>query len=589
MYSYKIDKLIYKNGLEVNPGTLTVFVGPNNSGKSRLLKDILLLSTSNQNLTTILQEVEFVLPDSYEHFAEAYKINVVQQNGSFFLRTLDSSLTKGHSLNVGGINWHNDLKSWLLKERYENAEFIRMARGNFASYFGHFLVTLLLTEDRLKLTKESPSGQVKHEVNNLLQAFYKEGKDAEVRLREIVKSTFNIDVRLDYSSLTTLCIRVGQDLDKISRDPMESREEFEKLERLDEQGDGIKSFISTYLSILLGQKPVLLLDEPEAFLHPPQAFRLGELIAEQAINNKQIFIATHSVDLLRGILSRRQDITLLRLNRENNVSTYKFLNPEELKAISNDPLLGSSRILEGIFYKGVVVLEADSDATFYQRISRPFGNSDDIHYAHAHNKQTVTKVAEPYRSLGVRFCVIVDFDVFRERDEFKKILESLAFPHEEFEQLLQLRQILIEEIEASDPNEILLQMNQDLEMLLQENKTEGDAASKLLRARRQLKRIREERSSWHLYKQQGKFALSDVNQKTFDQIDQICVQRGLFIVPVGELESWLVDFSVSRTSNKSKWIVTALEQIPNLVADENSYPWSFMKRVHEYLNPTNHA
>jgi hypothetical protein len=85
-------------------------------------------------------------------------------------------------------------------------------------------------------------------------------------------------------------------------------------------------------------------------------------------------------------------------------SPYKInqLDPADLEDFFSNPLLSSPRILEAIFYKAAVIVEADSDSVFYQRISRRIRVSDDIHYAHAHNKQTVFKVAEPYKKLGLK-------------------------------------------------------------------------------------------------------------------------------------------------------------------------------------------
>ena len=49
-------------------------------------------------------------------------------------------------------------------------------------------------------------------------------------------------------------------------------------------------------AIVSNKKPVFLLDEPEAFLHPPQALQLGEIISGLVEPSQQIFIATHSAD-----------------------------------------------------------------------------------------------------------------------------------------------------------------------------------------------------------------------------------------------------------------------------------------------------
>ena len=163
----------------------------------------------------------------------------------------------------------------------------------------------------------------------------------------------------------------------------------------------------------------------EAFLHPPQARKLGELIAQYS-RDRQMFIATHSSDLLSGILAKRQeDVTVIRIDRQKNNNKIDSMDHTHLTEIMNHPLLSSSRILEAIFYKGTVIVEADSDSTFYQRISRMIRTSDDIHYVHAHSKQAICKVAEAYTKLGIRFSAIVDFDALRVQNEFRNLISSM--------------------------------------------------------------------------------------------------------------------------------------------------------------------
>lgn len=40
-YRYKINKINLKDGTSIQPGRVNVFVGPNNCGKTQLLKDML--------------------------------------------------------------------------------------------------------------------------------------------------------------------------------------------------------------------------------------------------------------------------------------------------------------------------------------------------------------------------------------------------------------------------------------------------------------------------------------------------------------------------------------------------------------------
>jgi hypothetical protein len=294
---------------------------------------------------------------------------------------------------VSGPNpdWHDQFNS-MIQHVLDNWNPDNAAM--FAYYFGNYFVTRLTTESRLTITKEGPSGDTQRgETQNLLQAFFREGRSAEERLSELVNSAFEaLHVKLDYTGLSNLRFRVGQSFDGVPEDPRDARPIMEAYDKLDDQGDGIRSFVATVLSLLVGNRPVLLLDEPEAFLHPPQALQLGATIANEVSDDRQIIVATHSVDLLRGILSKRADVDILRLSRNGNSTKSTKLSSEDVRGIANDPLLSSTRILDGLFYKGVVVVEADSDSAFYQRVARSARPGDEIHYAHAHNKQTIHKV-----------------------------------------------------------------------------------------------------------------------------------------------------------------------------------------------------
>ena len=78
---------------------------------------------------------------------------------------------------------------------------------------------------------------------------------------------------------------------------------------LETQGDGMRSFAAVMLHALVERThSVQFLDEPEAFLHPPQARLLGRYIAEgRAGRSSQLFIATHNTDVLEGLIEGGSD------------------------------------------------------------------------------------------------------------------------------------------------------------------------------------------------------------------------------------------------------------------------------------------
>src|SRR5262245_45189662 len=168
-------------------------------------------------------------------------------------------------------------------------------------------------------------------------------------------------------------------------------------EKLDDQGDGIRSFVGIIVALLTLKRGLFLIDEPEAFLHPPQAFRIGSLIADQSNQSRQIILATHSADVVRGILSRTNDVAIIRFEPTGNTNHFNHLNAQRLKTIIKGPLLSSARVLDGLFYGGAVVVEADADARFYQAASVKRSRALDLHFVNADNKQTVPTIVKLYR------------------------------------------------------------------------------------------------------------------------------------------------------------------------------------------------
>ncbi len=578
-FTYKIDEIRFSDGTCIQPSALTVIVGPNNSGKSRALRDIETLITGRSRPRVVVTGLSHSMPRDVCEFREAYKVEPhTDQNNSIFFGCLSSNLTTRHRVHIGH-DWEEELGKHLSLQNDH-------ARVILASWFGNMFVSMFSTEDRLKLVKESESA-LPDDAESLLQALYVEGREVEDEIRLIFQEAFQKDIRLDYSALRKLLLRIGNDLSSAPADGRDALGYYKTVEKLDDQGDGMRSFIATLITLFVGKRPVLLLDEPEAFLHPPQAFRLGEVIAQQSSADRQVIVATHSSELLRGILSQRQDVTILRVNRIEEKSDVKILSSKDVALFANDPLLSSTRILDGIFYKGAIIVEADADAVFYQRIGRQLSGADNYHFAHAHNKQTVARVLAPYLSLGIRYAAIVDFDIIRVKSEFISLVEKFKFSKEDTLALDKLRSKIVEYVEKVPPAELLEKVLDSLRKKIAAVESDSQNADlKLSKLLADLKKVRESGTAWEIYKKKGRLALDDAGREAFDELWKICASKGLFIVPIGELEGWMEQHDLPHTSNKSKWIVAALQHIPKLAPNVSLEPWSFLSSVFNYLGNT---
>ena len=130
---------------------------------------------------------------------------------------------------------------------------------------------------------------------------------------------------------------------------------------------GCVSLATVVLHVLAPTTPsVLLLDEPEAFLHPPQARLLGEIIAKERSPQAQLFVATHSTDVLQGLVNAASNnLRVLRMQRDGNVNRIKELDKEKVRTMSVDPLLKHSSVMSGLFHERVIICESDADCLFY--------------------------------------------------------------------------------------------------------------------------------------------------------------------------------------------------------------------------------
>jgi len=149
--------------------------------------------------------------------------------------------------------------------------------------------------------------------------------------------------------------------------------------------------------------------------------------------DKQLIIATHSTDIIRGVLeSPGIRIKVIRLRREDNKNIARELSHEDIEEVWADPVLRYSNILDGLFYERVVVCESDGDCRFYQAIADSLREKDDhgflrdVMFAQAGGKGGIPKLVRALRKLEVPVIAVVDFDLLRERSDVSNILSALG-------------------------------------------------------------------------------------------------------------------------------------------------------------------
>lgn len=568
MAQIRINSLTFSDGNSVDLADLTVIVGPNNSGKTRLLLDIDALAREQK--AVVLRGIDLTPPSILDDlFAQTSAVGAEDTtNNSFHVRAISASLREGFNTQFGG-------------GRIQVEAFMRDP-AQVRRHFGSLMLARLGTEERLTIAKASPPTSNTVPPTNLLQVLYRD-PDALERVNCVFRGIFGTSLRLDYSELVLLKLRVGTDIDRVPVDPQRALYEFPKYPLLDDQGDGMRSAAAVLLALEAVHRPITLIDEPEAFLHPPQARALGRHLGCNP-GSRQIIIATHSTDLLRGVLAGGKDLRVIRLARRGNQNVPHVIDPDVIRALTQDPLLSSARVLEGIFYRGAIVTEADADRAFYERVAAEVLLDNDFHYTHAQNKQTISRVVDAYRKLGVPCASIVDIDLLNDAVELRKLLIAHGADAAECAAALSLRETVEAAVCAEPAAERLAGMIDTLRhgIALAEDAVQ-DAADRATALARVCDRVKNQKSPWQPVKQGGVDALPSGVQSVFADLAARCAQHGLFLVPVGELEGWLRGRVPLSESNKHDWIVHALQVLPNLQVRLEERPWSFIADVHHYL------
>ena len=334
---------------------------------------------------------------------------------------------------------------------------------------------------------------------------------------------------------------------------------------LEEQGDGMRSFAAVTLHVLAARgHSIQLLDEPEAFLHPPQARLLGRYIAESKTGTSQLFIATHSTDVLEGLIEGGSDkVRIVRLRREGDVNHIKELNKQQTKTVTEDSLARFSRVFDGVFFEHVVICEADADCMFYQSfLNLPSISGDrrpDVLFVHASGKHRMAKLSDTLRSLDVPVSVIADIDILNDENTFKNLFQKLGGNWEEIE--TSWKAVSDHVVKRRPPRNA-----EDVASLITKELEDVSGKAEFPKEKeRAIKDVFKDASPWSAMKSSGRPALSHGSQST----NLIRFARNVAIIGFGScrLESLKV-FAVAlarmaRDSSRRFWKRATWKPIPS--------------------------
>jgi hypothetical protein len=526
---------------------ITVFVGPNNSGKSKVLQELhRYCVTGQRNLGDVI--LEHIVFDQFipEKIEERIK-NVILSP------SLGETIQPDHIIVGKKGNRFNVQRAALTEAlRDTNAH-----APQFCQWYLTYNTLILDGKNRINLVNQQSAGDLLTPPHTSFQVLFRDN-ERRGEVRRIIHDAFGLFFAIDPTKLGSLRLSLAPRAPVSEIEERGIHDEAVKYHAsavsIEQASDGVKAFTGLITEIIAGDPLVLLIDEPEAFLHPALSFTLGKEIALASLgSDKRLFVSTHSPNFVMGCIQSGAPVNIVRLTYRNGVATARVLPSADILRLMRNPLLRSTGVLGGLFYEFVVVTESDTDRAFYQEINErllrnnPNSGIPNCLFLNAQNKQTVRTIIRPLRELGIPAAGVVDVDVLKEGGAvWTDFLSSGFIPEIEQHPLSSHRNAVKQKFDATGQD---MKRNGGLELL---SGSDREAANNL-----------------------------------FDRL----AQYGLFVVRRGELESWLPQLSGS--GHGPSWLIDVFEKMgedpdsPSYLRPGTGDVWEFVSTIKGWLSEPN--
>lgn len=532
--------------IELSENEKVILVGPNNSGKSQSLREIVnICQTGNKSQSLVVKDLKLEKRGNSNDL-----LSYLKDNANLIQNQFQISDYIIHEAHVQF--WDNN--PYLINGLHVGS------------------IKNIAANERLNICNQQNSispGQQKSKPQHVLY----DDEDLMERVSGLFRSAFSKDLMFDFRGGSKLPIHVGiipkSDgvVDRVGNDYISK---IRKNPLLDQQGDGIKSYAGILFETVASERDITLLDEPEAFLHPPQMRKLGETLSSEV--KGQLIVSTHSSDILRGFLEgTKGKVRILRIQREGDVNVVHEAASETIKELWEKPELRYSNALEGIFHEQTIICEDDSDCRLINSVADYITNNSeasfkDTSYVPTGGKHGIPKVASVLKKIGVPIKALYDIDFLSERDLVKNSVVAFGGNWADIEVLWERVDSAVRGgVKPKSIEDIKSEIIQTLQNAEQGKLPKGDVSS-----------LMKQGKAWNEVKKFGEVAIPNGQaQQDYKALKVALENLGIFVVPVGEIENFCPEIG----SHGPKFVTKLLTEV-KLVDERLKKLREFVSHIH---------
>ena len=538
-----ISRLTFSDGqcFSFDPGDKILLVGPNNSGKSLSLREVhKIASRGNQERTLAIKNIDMRKTGSAENLKEFLETEGTWSDGVYQYK--DWQL---HGTSIG---------------RWEQPYIVKDLTLGFMKN--------ITASDRLQICDVQPSISPTDQKSKPQHVLYDDSTKM-IEISQLFKRAFGEDVMFVFRGGSTLPIHVGElpgfqgMVDRVGDKYVNA---VRNNPLLHEQGDGMKSYAGLLFEAIVAARDITLIDEPEAFLHPPQMRQLGHTLATRV--SGQLLVATHSADIVRGFLEgTRGNLRILRIRREETRNVVREATPDVIRKLWE----GYSNALDGIFHEQTIFCEDDSDCRLINAVADHIAATrdqawKDTAYVPTGGKHRIPDVADVLRQIGVPVKAVFDIDLLSEEDLVRKAV--IAFGGD-WEEIRTYWRRVDAAVRGGVRSKTIPEIKKSIIAMLENSEEQDLPKSEVIDTMKQT-------NPWNMVKRYGADGIPKGDaQRDYTALIEKLEAVGIYLVPVGEIENYCREIG----SHGPKFVTRLLSE-KNIEDIELADLRTFVERVH---------